>query len=90
MRSWSFQFLVSEPWKFAEMVGARQAWVGRVVKRLEKLGYVPDDPLLAAAMNAHDALTRLRMSAHYNAVDGAGRKAEAAELNFTIEVANDG
>ena len=60
----------------AEMVGHRQAWVGRVVQRLEKLGYVPDDPLLAAAMNAHDALTRLRMSAHYNAVDGAGRKAE--------------
>ena len=58
----------------AEMVGTRQAWVGRVVQRLEKLGYVPDDPLLAAAMNAQDALARLRMSAHYSAVDGAGRK----------------
>ena len=60
----------------AEMVGTRQAWLGRVVKRLEKLGYLPDDPLLAAAMNANDALARLRMSAHYSAVDGAGRKAE--------------
>lgn len=58
------------------MVGTRQAWLGRVLKRLEKLGYVPDDPLLSAAMNAHDALTRLRMSAHYDAVDGAGRKTE--------------
>lgn len=60
----------------AEMVGHRQAWLGRIVRRLEKLGYVPNDPLLAAAMNAHDALGQLRMSAHYSAVDGAGRKTE--------------
>ena len=60
----------------AEMVGHRQAWVGRIVARLIKLGYVPDDPLLAAAINAQDALTRLRMAAHYSAVDGSGRKAE--------------
>jgi len=61
--------------QLAEMVGTRLAWLSRIVARLTKLGYVPDDPLLSAAMNAQDALTRLRMAAHYSAVDGSGRKA---------------
>ena len=30
----------------SEMVAARQAWLSRIVERLEKLGYTPVDPLL--------------------------------------------
>lgn len=60
--------------RLSEMAGDRQRWLDRIVARLTKLGYVPDDELLAAAMHAADAMARLRMTAYYDSVpDGVGR-----------------
>jgi len=56
------------------MVAARQAWLSRIVERLETLGYTPCDPLLGAAIRARDGMAGLRMAAYYDSIpSGTGR-----------------
>ena len=40
-------------------------YVGRVRRRMEQLGFPPDDSLYRAASRAHDALQELHVRAHY-------------------------
>lgn len=55
------------------------AYVGRLRRRMEVLGFPPDDPLYRAASRAHDALQELHVRAHYcsctSGVGVAGRRA---------------
>jgi hypothetical protein len=40
-------------------------YVGRVRRRMEQLGFPPDDSLYRAASRAHDALQEFHVRAHY-------------------------
>jgi hypothetical protein len=44
----------------------------RLRRRMEETGFAHDDELYRQACTAHDAINRLRMSAHYLACGGAG------------------
>ncbi|CAN5697219.1 hypothetical protein BH09PLA1_BH09PLA1_22570 [soil metagenome] len=41
------------------------AYLGRLRRRMELLGFPPDDPLYCSAAKAHDALQELHVRAHY-------------------------
>ncbi len=40
-------------------------FLGRLRRRMEVLGFPPDDPLYRSASRAHDALQELHVRAHY-------------------------
>jgi hypothetical protein len=44
------------------------AYIGRLRRRMELLGFPPDDPLYCSASKAHDALQELHVRAHYCSV----------------------
>jgi len=41
------------------------SYIGRLRRRMELLGFPPDDPLYRSASEAHDALQELHVRAHY-------------------------
>jgi len=44
------------------------AYLGRLRRRMELLGFPPDDPLYRSTSAAHDALQELHVRAHYCSV----------------------
>ena len=56
------------------------AYVGRLRRRMELLGFPPDDPLYVAASRAHDALQELHVRAHYCSCE-SGVSRESLQTN---------
>jgi hypothetical protein len=51
--------------RLCDSVRPALAYVGRLRRRMELLGFPPNDPLYVAASRAHDALQELHVRAHY-------------------------
>ena len=50
------------------------AWLGRLRKRMDELGFPPQDPLYQSVLRAHNAMQELHVRAHYGAcTSGVGR-----------------
>ena len=47
-----------------------RAYLGRLQKRMEKVGFTPDDPLLKLTAKARDAVQELAMAVHYAGCKG--------------------
>lgn len=56
-------------------------YLGRLRRRMELLGFPPDDPLYIDASDAHNALQSLHVRSHYHACPGGVAKPE----KFTAE-----
>ena len=49
-----------------ENLGPPQRYLNRLVERLTRLGFVPDDPWFDAALKARDAVQSMRVTAFYS------------------------
>jgi len=53
----------------SEMTAKRMLWFQRVIERLTKLGYTPEDKLLNAAIQAHEGAHTLKIVAYYESCE---------------------
>ncbi|MBC8105803.1 MAG: hypothetical protein H7Z14_04365 [Anaerolineae bacterium] len=68
--------------KLCQAVRRSLAYVGRLRRRMELLGFPPDDVLYRAASKAHDGLQELHVRAHYCSVPsgvGVNRTADGSK-----------
>jgi hypothetical protein len=57
-------------------VGAHLNWLGRLRRRMELLGFSPEDPLYRACSEAYNAMQELHVRAHYaSCTSGVGHVA---------------
>jgi hypothetical protein len=61
-----------------EQVGRRLRYVGALRRRMELVGFPPDDPMYRATAKAFDGLQELSVRAHYaSCASGVGRAGHA-------------
>jgi len=60
-------------------VATKLHYVGRLTRRMERLGFPPDDELYVAALRAHAGLLDLHVAIHYCGCDTGRREALARE-----------
>ena len=52
-----------------EIITRQLRFLGRLLRRMEQLGFPPDDLLYRTSLNAYDGVHRLRVHCHYLCVD---------------------
>jgi hypothetical protein len=53
-----------------DVVAARLRFFGRLVDRMNAAGFIPEDALMKAAVEARDAVHRLHVERHYAGWEG--------------------
>jgi hypothetical protein len=65
--------------ELCRLVRRSLSFVGRLRRRMELLGFPPDDPLYRSTSDAHDALQELHVRAHYcSCTSGVGTSISSA------------
>ena len=62
-----------------QQVAAKLHYLGRLARRMERLGFPPNDALYVAALRAHSGLLDLHVAIHYCGTDRGRREALARE-----------
>ncbi|HEY8751211.1 MAG TPA: hypothetical protein VIM11_24720 [Tepidisphaeraceae bacterium] len=66
---------IDQAQRLRDLVAKRLRFFGRLVDRMNAVGFVPDDPLMHAAICARDAVHKLHVEAHYaGCKSGVGRE----------------
>ena len=59
--------------RLKEALGPQLRYLGRLLARMEKVGFVPSDPLYQKVKAAHDAVHDLHIHVHYLECDARRR-----------------
>lgn len=62
-----------------QQVAGKLHYVGRLARRMERLGFPPHDELYIAALRAHSGLLDLHVAIHYCGCDRGRREALARD-----------
>jgi hypothetical protein len=75
----SLSLTTAQASKLMEQVGHRLRYVGRLRRRMELMGFPPDDPMYLAATRAFNALQELHILGHYaSCTSGVAKGGHAA------------